>query len=106
MRKLLFTVLLAVMCCQLHAQDFTRKGDVFEQTASKRSSASATKTRFTWKDSKGESYPIFVTKTGSCFVNKVSQKSGKEYKKYLGEEISREICKELKINYIPKQKKQ
>lgn len=58
-----------------------------------------TKTKFTWKDSKGKEYPIYISKSGSCYVIKVSAKTGKEYKNYLGAEISQQICKELNINY-------
>ena len=53
-----------------------------------------TKTGFTWKDSKGDEYPVYMSHTGSCFVIKTS-KSGEEYRAYLGEEVSEQINKEL-----------
>ena len=53
-----------------------------------------TKTGFTWKDSKGDEYPVYMAHTGSCFVIKTS-KSGKDYRAYLGEEVSEQIRKEL-----------
>jgi hypothetical protein len=53
-----------------------------------------TKTGFTWKDSKGDEYPVYIAHTGSCFVIKTS-KSGEEYRAYLGEEASEQINKEL-----------
>ena len=52
------------------------------------------KTDFTWKDSKGDEYPVYIAHTGSCFVIKTS-KSGEEYRAYLGEEVSEQIRKEL-----------
>ena len=52
------------------------------------------KTGFTWKDSKGDEYPVYMAHTGSCFVIKTS-KSGKDYRAYLGEEVSEQIRKEL-----------
>ena len=52
------------------------------------------KTCFTWKDSKGDEYPVYIAHTGSCFVIKTS-KSGEEYRAYLGEEVSEQINKEL-----------
>ena len=52
------------------------------------------KTDFTWKDSKGDEYPVYIAHTGSCFVIKTS-KSGEEYRAYLGEEVSERINKEL-----------
>ena len=53
-----------------------------------------TKTGFTWKDSKGYEYPVYIAHTGSCFVIKTS-KSGEDYRAYLGEEASEQINKEL-----------
>ena len=52
------------------------------------------KTGFTWKDSKGDEYPVYMAHTGSCFVIKTS-KSGEDYRAYLGEEVSGQIRKEL-----------
>jgi len=52
------------------------------------------KTDFTWKDSKGDEYPVYIAHTGSCFVIKTS-KSGEKYRAYLGEEVSEQIRKEL-----------
>ena len=60
------------------------------------------KTGFTWKDSKGDEYPVYIAHTGSCFVIKTS-KSGEDYRAYLGEEVSEQIRKELnnrKINDV------
>jgi len=53
-----------------------------------------TKTGFTWKDGKGDEYPVYMAHTGLCFVIKTS-KSGKKYRAYLGEEASEQINKEL-----------
>ena len=61
-----------------------------------------TKTGFSWKDSKGDEYPVYIAHTGSCFVIKTS-KSGEDYRAYLGEEVSGQIRKELnnrKINDV------
>jgi hypothetical protein len=52
------------------------------------------KTGFTWKDSKGDEYPVYIAHTGSCFIIRTS-KSGEEYRAYLGEEVSEQINKEL-----------
>ena len=53
-----------------------------------------TKTGFTWKDSKGDEYPVYIAHTGSCFVIRTS-KSGKDYRSYLGKDVSEQINKEL-----------
>ena len=52
------------------------------------------KTGFTWRDSKGDEFPVYMAHTGSCFIIRTS-KSGDEYRAYLGEEVSKQIRKEL-----------
>ena len=88
---------ISTICC---AQDYVRKGNNFEQVSTRNSSGTATKTEYTWTDSKGNKYPIFITKTGRCYVMKISSKTNKEYKYYLKEDVAREICKEMKIQYV------
>lgn len=64
--------------------------------SSKSSKSNAQQTQYTWKDSKGNEYPIYISASGSCYVIKTSKKTGKEYKSYLPKEVSAAICKELK----------
>jgi hypothetical protein len=80
-----------------NAQTYTRSGNTFISSTGERDKA--VKTKFTWKDSKGREYPVYISSSGSCFVIRVSSKTGKEYKSYLGPEISEQICKELGIEY-------
>lgn len=103
----LLWVLVVMFCISLDAkaQSYERKGNNFEQISTRNTSSTVTKTVYTWTDSKGNKYPIFVTKNGRCFVNKVSSKTGKEYKYYLEENISKEVCKEMGIVYVPKKSK-
>ena len=102
----LLTMLLFVLAaaCVANAQTYTREGNTFISSKGERVKAEPVKTKFTWKDSKGREYPVYISKTGSCFVIKVSAKTGKEYKSYLGPEISQQICKELSIEYKSKRK--
>jgi len=51
-------------------------------------------TGFTWKDSKGDEYPVFIANTGSCFVIKTS-KNGNKFRAYLGKEVSEQIYNAL-----------
>lgn len=60
-------------------------------------------TVFIYKDSHDNLYPIWLNKkTGSCFVIKTSQKSGKQYRQYLSEEIKENVCQYY--NVIPVKK--
>lgn len=99
-RRLLALLLLVLaMGLAANAQTYTRNGNTFTSAKSVKAKAEPVKTKFTWKDSKGTEYPVYISAKGSCFVIKVSTKTGKEYKNYLGPEISQQICKELNIKY-------
>ena len=54
----------------INAQSFEREGNTFVAKSNKGSKAKSepTKTKFTWKDSKGNEYPVYMSSTGSCFV--------------------------------------
>lgn len=106
LRRLL-TLLLLVLAIGLaaNAQTYTRSGNTFISSKGERVKAEPVKTKFTWKDSKGNEYPVYISSNGSCFVIKVSAKTGKEYRNYLGPEISQQICKELGIEYKGKKNK-
>ena len=101
MKKIFITLTIALMAWNANAQT-VRDGKNFTQVATQ---SQGKKTGFTFTDKDGKVYDIYVGKTGSCYILKTSKKTGKEWKKYLGEEISAQICKELGITYQPKTKK-
>ena len=63
-----------------------------------------TKTDYTVENKDGSKDTIYVSKNGSAYTNKTSKKSGKRYKKYLGAEVSGEICKLLGLKFKIKTK--
>lgn len=85
------------------AQTYKQEGNTFSSIKTTKTLTSD-KTPYTWKDSKGKEYPIYISSTGSCYVIKTSSKTGKEYRQYLGPEISEEICKQLGRKYTAKTK--
>ena len=100
MKKILFIMLLfCISFNNAYSQNYTRNGNTFISSKGERVKAEPVKTKFTWKDSKDKEYPVYISNNGSCFVIKVSVKTGKEYRNYLGSEISQQICKELNIEY-------
>ena len=103
-RLLVMLLFILAAACVTNAQTYTRSGNTFISSTGERVKTEPVKTKFTWKDRKGKEYPVYISKTGSCFVIKVSAKTGKEYKNYLGPEISQQICKELGIEYKSKRK--
>lgn len=84
-------------------QSFTTQGNTYKPTQSVRSTTAAkdTVTPYTYEVS-GTKYPIIMGKTGSCYIIRTSKKTGKEYRQYLGEEISRDICTKMGREYKAK----
>ena len=91
-----------VMACLLmaghfavsNAQDYTRQGKQYS-AVKKTSDKKEVNTGFTWKDSKGNVYDIYITDSNACYIKKISAKTGNEYRQYMTKEISAEIAKEM-----------
>lgn len=60
--------------------------------------AAPEKTPYTYQTADGKIYPIYISQRGSCFIIRIS-KAGKQYKQYLGKEVSAEICRRLHREY-------
>lgn len=95
-------MMLCACCMASTAQTVSRQGNTFTSSSKASSQAKPERTKYTWKDSKGTEYPIYISKSGSCFVYRTSSKTAKEYKQYLGKEISAQICKEMGREYKPR----
>ena len=68
-----------------NAQSVTRQGNSFTQVSNKKSAGKEIKTQYTYTDSKGVVYPVWLSSTGKAFIKKVSKKTGKEYRQYVPE---------------------
>ena len=97
MKKLLIMLVLLCVGLTSNAQSYTREGNTFVSTKTVKSEP--VKTKFTYKDSKGNEYPVYISSKGYCFVIKGKDKNGKDKRRYLGPEISEQICKELGVEY-------
>ena len=87
-------------CLVSTAQNVIREGHTFKTTITSRSRADTLMTDFKWEDSKGKLYNITVNKkTGRCWVWKKSGKTGKMYKQYMNEYVSKTVCDMLGIPY-------
>lgn len=80
----------------INAQSVQREGDTFSSVKADKEKTPDTQTKYTWKDSKGKSYPVYVSKNGSFYIMKIA-KSGKEYKSYLPKDVQEIMRKELGI---------
>ena len=104
MKKLLSFVLMVLLSVASFAQKFNAETKTFSKENTVKTSA--TMTEYSWEES-DSIYPIYVTKNGRTYINKVSKKSGKVYKKYLPEDVSRQLCEVLNIIYVePKKQEQ
>lgn len=83
--------------------NYKQEGNTFSSVKTTKT-VTPNKTPYTWKDSKGKEYPIYISQSGSCYVIKTSAKTGNTYKQYLGPEISIKICEHLGRKYTVKQK--
>ena len=111
MKKTILTLVLLATALTAVAQEKTRPtayqrdGKTFVQTKAQVSGTDQV-TTYTWRDSKGNEYPIFLhtytkgEKAGrtTAYVVRTSAKTGKQYKYYLpdGEKIATDILNESK----------
>lgn len=98
---LLITLFIGVGYAFAQDHTFVKEGNSFVYKAPEKQEIT---TNYTWQDSKGVVYPIFLHKytkgekegTWTCYVKKISKKTGNEYNYYIpnGPEIAKEILKE------------
>ena len=107
MKKLFIAAVLFIAAFSgVNAQDNNKSNNVMRegktfvvQSSAKKSNCENVKTEYSYTDTDGKTYEIWLSKNGRAYIKRVSAKTDKEYKKYLGEEISRQICKELGREY-------
>ena len=106
----LFALILMIVCVSMVAnadddnKSYKCEGSTYSSTGRVAGNTAPTPTPYFWSDSKGNKYPIYISNSGSCYVIKTSKKTGKEYKSYLGPEISQDICKKMNREYKGKRK--
>ena len=100
MKKLILCIIMVLAFGLVsNAQSVQKSGNNFTQvTNKKKSEKKETKTQYTYTDSKGVVYPIYLSSGGKAFIKKISKK-GEEYPKYLpevGKQINPSAYKENK----------
>ena len=88
MKKLFIAaIMLFSLSLGVQAQSVVNSGNTFTQVSNKgrKSGGKETKTQYTFKDSKGNVYPVYLSASGKAFVKRISKKTGKEYKQYVPE---------------------
>lgn len=83
---------------------FVVNGNMYSKVSTKSQKSEPTQTPYVYQIGEQE-LPILLSVNGRAYVIRISQKTGKEYKYYLGEDISRDICEKMGIEYKEKEKK-
>jgi len=95
MKKIIVLLVCLALGIQGYSQEYKLNGKEFSTVKQEKTKSSETKTGYTWKDSKGNVYDIYISSRGACYIYRTSQKTGKPYKYYLPKEVSAEIAEEL-----------
>lgn len=92
MKKLLFISIIMLFCCFVckAQRSVVREGNTFSVVYNQQQDT--IKTVFTYKDNKGNIYPIWLNKTtGSVFIYRINQKTGHPYRQYMSGEIKENV---------------
>lgn len=93
MAKRIILFIITIFALNIANAEIVRTGNTFSTTQS--SQQGDVLTSYTWKDSKGIIYPVYITKNGACYIVRISEKTGKAYKQYLPKEVQEQIKLEL-----------
>lgn len=106
MKKILIMLLLAVMSMNVCAQSYKVEGNTYTSISSKKK-VEGKKTPYQYESRDGQKYDIYILDDGRCYTNRVSGTTGKPYRAYLKEEISKDIAKKCNVQYtyVKKSKK-
>ena len=107
MKKILIMLLLAVMSMNVCvAQSYKVEGNIYTSVSSKKK-VEGKKTPYQYEARDGQKYDVYILPNGRCYTNRISGTTGKEYRAYLKEEISKDIAKKVGISYtyVKKSKK-
>ena len=95
MKKIILILVCFMLGMQCYSQEYRRNGKEFSQVKQETVKQTDSPSGYTWKDSKGNVYDIYISKKGSCYIIKTSRKTGKQYRQYLPKEVSSQIAREL-----------
>lgn len=77
MKKVMFILMMLLMSGYMYSQEVTKNGTEFTQVSKRGEAGKETKTQYTYKDSKGNVYPVYLSASGKAFIKRISQKTGK-----------------------------
>lgn len=87
MKKLLFLLFFIFISTIINAQtsvnDYIVSNDSIYQRNQKQPKKVAVKTKYIFKDKKGNTYPVYKGTKGGFYIIRTSKRSGKQYRKYI-----------------------
>lgn len=96
--KLILACLICLFIASADAfSEVKREGNNFTQVSAKTSKGEDKATNYTYTDSKGIKYTVYLSAKGKAYIIRKSSKTGKEYKQYMpeiGKQINPEAYKE------------
>ena len=106
MKKIILFIILAIASINCVAQSYIVKGNTYSSKSTK-TKVEGKKTQYQYEARDGVKYDIYILPDGRCYTNRTSGTTGKPYRSYLKEDISRDIAKKCGISYtyVKKSKK-
>ena len=99
MKKLIIVaIMLLGVSMAISGQSVQRQGNNFTQVSNKKSSDKATKTQYTYTDSKGIVHSVYLSEGGKAFIYYINKK-GEQKRRYMpeiGKQINPEAYKDKK----------
>ena len=98
--------ILAIASINCVAQTYQVTGNVYS-TKSSKTKVEGKKTPYVYEARDGQKYDIYILPDGRCYTNRTSSTTGKQYRAYLKEDMSKDIAKKVGIvySYVKKSKK-
>ena len=100
MKSIIITaIMLLSLNVGVQAQSVVKSGNTFTQVSNGKPKGKEVKTQYTFKDSKGDIYPVYLSASGKAYIIRVSKKTRKEYKQYvpeIGKQINPKAYKDNK----------
>lgn len=102
MRKVIISLFLMLFTITVFGQDYKLENNTFSKVEKSVNKDTTKVETGYFYEVNGTKYPIYIGKTGACYILRISKITGSEYRQYLGEELSKQLTTLLNKEYKPK----